>query len=375
MKILQISSAQSFGGGERYVADLTSALLERGHEVHIVVRPNSPIPSKIPKLSRRNVSMLPLRNALDVQSAHELARIAKEQRSEIIHAHMARDYPLAAYAARRNPAAKLIITRHVLFQLNRLHGRILSRAARVIAVSQAVARQLNSQRLLPAERISVVRNGVDVARLRKARVNFNSEERAELLRSWALPKGCLLVGSIGQLNPLKGHEEFVRAAALVLTEIPHARFVIAGEDDSPGAGTRLAVSKLIGELDLQEKVRLLGRVDDVGPFLASLDLYVSASRTESFGLGMAEAMACGIPVVATGTEGALEIIRLGETGIITDINAPGELAKAIMLLLCDSKQRDVMGQNAFEHASEHLALPQMVDAVERIYRESHTISN
>jgi L-malate glycosyltransferase len=368
MKILQISSAQSFGGGERYVADLTSALLERGHDVQIVVRPNSPIPSKITKLSYQSVSVLPLRNALDVQSARELARIAKEQHSEIIHAHMARDYPLAAYAARRNPNAKLIVTRHVLFPLNRLHGRILSRAARVIAVSRAVAHQLNSQRLLPAERISVVPNGVDVERLRNARLSL---DRAELYQSWGLPEGCSLVGSIGQLNPLKGHEVFVRAAALVLEAIPQARFVIAGEDDSPSAETRLAVSNLITELGLQDKVRLLGRVDDVGPFLAALDLFVSASRTESFGLGMAEAMASGIPVVATSTEGALEIIRQGETGIITDINEPNELAKAITFLLSHPEQRELMGHSAFEHAREKLSLQQMVDAIERIYRESH----
>jgi glycosyltransferase involved in cell wall biosynthesis len=368
MKILQISSAQSFGGGERYVADLTTALQERGHEVHIVVRPNSPIPSKITTLSPQNVSILPMRNALDVQSANELARIAREQQSEIIHAHMARDYPLAAYAARRNPHAKLIVTRHVLFPLNRLHGRILARAARVIAVSQAVARQLNSQRLLPAERISVVPNGVDVERLRNSRLSL---DRADLHQSWGLAEGCLLVGSLGQLNPLKGHEIFVRAAALVLLEIPQARFVIAGEDDSPGAETRLSVSRLITELNLQDKVRLLGRVDDVGPFLAALDLFVSASRTESFGLGMAEAMASGIPVVATSTGGALEIIRHGETGIITDINEPNELAKAIIFFLSHPEQRELMGQSAFEYARDKLSLQQMVDAIERIYRESH----
>ena len=141
MRILQISSASSFGGGERYVVDLSNSLLGRGHEVFAAVRPKSPLMNYL-QIPATNVKTLPLRNALDVSSARALLRFVKENKIDVIHAHMARDYSLAAYAARVKPQPKFIVTRHVLFRLNGIHRRTLARATKLIAVSSAVARQL-----------------------------------------------------------------------------------------------------------------------------------------------------------------------------------------------------------------------------------------
>jgi len=166
LRILQISSASSFGGGERYVADLTNALHERGHDLYLAVRQRSPLVDHV-RLSPLKIKTLPLRNALDVQSARELARFVRKHEIEVVHAHMARDYSLAAYAARRNPDAKFIVTRHVLFLLNRLHRQTLARAHRVIAVSNAVARELRTQRVTCDELITVVHNGIDTDRFER----------------------------------------------------------------------------------------------------------------------------------------------------------------------------------------------------------------
>src|SRR5690242_19725821 len=155
MRILQISSASSFGGGERYLVDLSNALLARGHELFVAVRPESPLPKHL-DLAAHNIKTLPLRNALDARSAQGLARIVKQCGIEVIHAHMARDYSLAAYAARSYPEPRFFVTRHVLFPLSRLHRRTLSKATKVIAVSRAVAKQLNEQQIVPDEKIALI---------------------------------------------------------------------------------------------------------------------------------------------------------------------------------------------------------------------------
>src|SRR6185503_15520658 len=98
MRILQISSAASFAGGERHLVDLTNALAARGHDLYAAVRPGSPLIAHL-GIPSDNVQTLPLRNALDVQSAHALARFVKKHQIEVVHAHMARDYSLAAYAS------------------------------------------------------------------------------------------------------------------------------------------------------------------------------------------------------------------------------------------------------------------------------------
>ena len=91
MRILQISSASSFGGGERYLVDLSNALVERGHEVFVALRPDSPLRNQL-SVQSQNIKTLPLRNALDARSAQGLARLVKQNGIEVVHAHMARDY-------------------------------------------------------------------------------------------------------------------------------------------------------------------------------------------------------------------------------------------------------------------------------------------
>ena len=367
MRILHISSAQTFGGGERHLADLVNALATRGHDVFAVVRPDSPLIAALTGLPAQNLVPLPLRNSLDASSAGRLASFVRKQKIELVHAHMARDYPLAAYATRRNPDAQLIVTRHVLFPLNPLHKITLSRVARVVAVSDAVGRQLSMQKIVPRERVTVVHNGIDIARFETAMREF---DREQFCRRWALPEKNTLVGSVGSLNPLKGHDDFLQAAARVADIFPGAYFIVAGVDVTAGQTNRANLERLVRKLKLESRVRFIGKMDDVAPLFCALDISVSASHSESFGLAIAEAMTTGTPVVATETEGAREIIRDDETGLLVKVRDVGALAEAIGALLSDEKKRQRIGQSAREEVRLRFSLDRMVDATEQIYQES-----
>jgi glycosyltransferase involved in cell wall biosynthesis len=362
LKILQISSAASFGGGERYVADLTNALVARGHDLYAVLRPQSPLIGHL-KLERDRIKTLPLRNSLDVPSAHELARFVAQHRIEIIHAHMARDYSLAAYAARRNRQAKFIVTRHVLFQMNRLHRHTLARARRVIAVSNAVARELRSQRIVSDSQLAVAPNGVDVDRFA---IEF---DRAQFLQSIGLPANVPLVGSIGELRTLKRHDDFIRAAARVVSQFPEAHFVLAGVDTSHSSDVHKHLEQLVVETGLKGRFHFLGWVEDAEKLLRAIDVFVSASETESFGLAIAEAMAAGTAVVATATEGASEVIANQETGLLAPIGDVARIAESIALLLSDGERRRQIATRAREVVNAKFSLQRMVDQIEQIYRE------
>jgi glycosyltransferase involved in cell wall biosynthesis len=348
LNILQISSASSFGGGERYVADLTNALTERGHELYVAVRPNSPLPHHL-RLSAERIVTLPLRNALDVQSAHALDRFVRQRRIDIVHAHMARDYSLAAYAARRSQT-KFIATRHVLFQLSRLHRHTLARAARVIAVSEAVARELRAARVVNEKQIAVIPNGVDVARFNRARTESHHG---------------LLVGSIGEIRTLKRHDDFIRAAARIASQFPEAQFVLAGTGEG-----REQLEQLVVELGLSDKFRFLGWVEEAEKLLCEMDVFVSASETESFGLAIVEAMAAETAVVATATEGAQEVIEDQKTGLLVPIGAVDQIADAVVSLLADRDKREAIASRARQAANEKFSLTRMVDEIERIYLKS-----
>jgi len=365
LRILQISSAQSLGGGERHLADLANGLAGRGHDVYVALRPNSPLIKELASLANENISTLPLRNSLDATSAQALSRLVRRKRIQLVHAHMARDYPLAAYATRTNPDSTLIITRHVLFPLSRLHRITLLRAARIIAVSSAVAARIKADAIVPAEKISVVLNGIDTARFSQARARFN---RREFLESWQLPADSLLVGTVGELTPLKGQEEILRAASQLLKQLPQAHFIIAGVDHSQKKQHLKRLEGLIKELNLSAHVSLVGWLDDLAELYCALDVFVSASHTESFGLAIAEAMASGAAVVATETEGATELLRQGETGRLVPIENVGALAESILLLLRDKEQRARLGAAAQQAAAANFSLERMIAETEAIYR-------
>ena len=359
MNILQISSASSFGGGERYVADLTNSLIARGHSLFAALRPGSPLIRHL-QLPTERILILPLRNALDVPSAHELERFVRRQRIDVVHAHMARDYSLASYAARRNRQTKFIATRHVLFQLNRLHRHTLARATRVIAVSSAVAREL--RRVVNEKQIALIPNGIDVERFERARVGF---DRAGFLRGLGLSEDCLLVGSVGELRTLKRHDDFIRAAARIVSRFPATHFVLAGVDTL--GDVRKQLEKLVVELGLRDCFHFLGWLDEAEELLCAMDVFVSASETESFGLAIAEAMAAGTPVVATRTEGAQEVVEDQKTGLLVPIGDVARIAEAVTMLLSNPERRREIGAHAHDAANKKFNLNRMVDEIEKIY--------
>jgi len=366
VKILYISSAQSLGGGERHLGDLANGMAQRGHEVFVALRPASPLIQELKNLRKENLTTLPMRNALDAKSARDLSKLVTGKGIQIVHAHMARDYTLAAYATRKNPHAKLIVTRHVLFSLNPLHRITLGRAARVIAVSQAVASQLSKSNIAAPEKITVVHNGVDTARFAIARNRF---DRSQFLRNWELPEDSLLAGTVGELTPLKGQAEFLKAAAQVVQHHPNAYFVIAGTDNSSDKTNGAALEDLILRLKLKERVLSVPWMDDIAQLYCGLDVFVSASHTESFGLAIAEAMACSTAVVATATGGVTELVQPNETGLLVQVGDVDDLAEAMLDLLGDKEKRVRLGRAAQQAIASKFTITRMLDNTERIYRE------
>lgn len=360
MKILQICSARELGGGEKHLADLANGLTRHGHDVFVAVVPGSPLLAELAAVPKQNIVELPMRNALNVGSALKLSRLVRRHEIEIVHAHIARDYPLAALVTQRT-SARLVLTRHVLFPLNRIHRLTLRRTARVIGVSQAVTEGLRAQQIFDPDKIVCVLNGIDIERFAKAREHSDGSEQSREKK--------LRVGMVGHLAPIKGPEDFVHAAAVVCHLRDDVEFIIAGEDKSNSGENRRRLEKLINDLNLNEHARLIGWVKDVTTLLATFDLFVSPARSEPFGLSIVEAMASGVAVISTMSEGAREIIDDNRTGRLVPIGHPETMAKAIDELLSDEKERDRLRGNARRDVGKRFSLQTMLEATEKIYRD------
>lgn len=345
----------SFGGGERHLADLSRALVNRGHDVYAATVPGTALAAELSFVTEERRFGLSPRSY--VKNLRGLARFVREQGIEIVHVHAARDYHLAAMVVRLASNARLVLTRHVLFPLRRINRPLLRRVDRVIAVSEAVAESLRRNGVIEAAKIRLVHNGIDVDRFARAAAGAREGD------------GPVLVGTVGHLAPIKGHDVFVRAAALIAARREGVRFVVIGEDKFPELDHRRALEKLVAELGLNDVVSLPGWRDDMPAELSSLTLFVSAARSEPFGLAIVEAMAAGLAVVATASEGAVEIIDDGATGKLVPVDNPEALAHAINHLLDNAPERARLGRNASLTARERFSLQRMASDTEKVYAE------
>ena len=342
----------TFGGGERHLTDLSHALVDLGHEVYAASVDGSPLWTELSFLDQEHTLALSRRNY--VKNVSRLAGFVRAHDIEIVHAHAARDYHMASLGVRLASRARLVLTRHTLFPLRSINKPILKNAGRVIAVSHAVAESLRQNGVIEASKIAVVHNGINVDHF--ARLVAPADSR-------------MLVGTVGHLAPIKGHDVFVRAAALIAARRRDVHFVVIGEDKSPQMQNRRSLESLVTELDVNGIVDLPGWRDDIPWFLPSLTLFVSAARSEPFGLAILEAMASRLPVVATASEGALEIIEDGVSGKLVPADDPQTLAQAINDLLDNPDERARLGQNARLAARQRFSLQRMATDTERVYRD------
>jgi L-malate glycosyltransferase len=351
MRILQVCSVTTFGGGERHLADLSRALTDLGHEVYAACVPGSSLRDELSFLnSSRILALSPLNYVGNLRS---LAAFVRAHEIEIVHAHAARDYHLVALAVRLGSRPRLVLTRHALFPLRGINRHLLRSAGRVIAVSEAVAESLRQNGVIDPSKIRVVHNGIDIERFNRSRSAGDG----------------VLVGTVGHLAAIKGHDIFIRAAALIAARRTGVRFVVIGEDKSPQMKDRRYLENLVAELGVGEIVSMPGWSDDIPALLSSLTMFVSAARSEPFGLAIVEAMAAGLPIVAAASEGALETLEDGQSGRLIPLNDYEALAAAIDDLLDDAHERSRLGRNALIAAGRHYSLTRMARDTEQVYGE------
>jgi len=363
MKILQICSARTLGGGERHLVDLAHALSQDGHDVFVALSTGSPLATELSFLPTRNIFELARNGPWNALTAIRLARFVREHAIEIIHAHPGRDYALAAFVSWWSGKTPYVLTRHVLFPLKSIHKLTLRDVSRIIAVSHAVAAALKKQNLFDPRRIITIHNGIDTQRF--------SQTPGDRTRPAYLEKvnAPLLVGMVGHLAPIKGQEEFIRAAAIVASRRSEVAFIVAGEDKSRTGEHRAAITNLIGQLGMDGHIHLLGWIDEVTKLLRALDLLVSPSRSEPFGLAIVEAMASGVPVIASASEGSSEIVDDQVTGRLFPIGDVETLARIICDLLADEQERKRLSGNAKVVAQERFSIECMVASTEQVYRQ------
>jgi glycosyltransferase involved in cell wall biosynthesis len=359
VRILHISSARHYTGTERHIVDLCRNLDDRGHDVYVALRPTSNWQHRLSFLSPEKILHVSIRNSFGVLSALKIADFIREMEIDIVHAHVARDYIPASVACLASKRSRFVLTRHMLSPLKPFNKYALKNLSKAIGVSEFVGRELRG--VFPGSKVAVIPNGLDLEAMRD-----REALRDEFRTLHRIPGDVPIVGTLGELSVAKGQRDFVLAASEIVKRIHNAQFVVTGLDHTLDGSFRRELRRLVSILGMQDRFLWLDWLEDTAPFYAAIDVFVSASHSESFGLSILEAMIRGTPVVATATEGAREL--LGPDWPLVNVSEPLELATAVCDTLADER-RQSRGDELRRRAAERFSLARMLDETERLYDE------
>ena len=305
----------------------------------------------------------------DPRGVVRLARLLHRERPQVVQTWMDHSNLIGGVAARLAARAPVIWGVHHTNHIPQLTKRTtlmtvsacarLSRwlPTRIVCCSES-AREAYAQQGFAAERLTVIPNGFDTDAFRP-----DPAARLDVRRELGLAPDATLIGLVARYDPFKDHANFLRAAAALKGRLPDVHFLLCGDGVDPGNET---LASMVAALGLQGHCHLLGLRRDVPRLQAGLDLATSSSASESFPLAVGEAMACGVPCVATDVGDSALIV--GETGRVVPPHDPLALAAAweeLLALAPDARRR--LGQAARLRVQERYELVGITRRYENVY--------
>lgn len=364
MNVLHLINTAGPGGAETVYLSIVRGL-DRERWRPVAVLPNPEWLSD--QLSEVGVEPLfaRSRHPCDAGYLRRLARIVREHRVDLIHSHLFGPSVTGSLLGIRF-RVPVVCTVHGEGDIDpreryrALKFAILNRgASRVVFVSDSLRRHFLRAGPLREELTTVIPNGIDAA-------TFSGGPDPSLRAQLGIGPDEFLVGAVGNVREAKAYDVLLCAAALLKARHAGFRFVVIGQAQGEVYGQLLRLRERLG---LESDVHFTGFRDDVHRALAALDLYLITSRHEGFSLSTVQAMASGLPVVATRCGGPEEILGDGRTGILVDPGAPAQVAGAIERLRRDSAERRRLGANARREAVSRFSVEAQLRGYERLYEE------
>jgi glycosyltransferase involved in cell wall biosynthesis len=360
LRILGVDPELGFAGGETQVLGLTLGLLRGGHHAELACDPRGRL---YERARREGITChpLPIRNALDFAAGIRLRKLLSREHYDIAHFHTSRAHSMAPFA--RGHARALVVTRRMDYRPNRLFAPFLYNRAvdAVAAISSKVADVLGAAGVAP-DHLRIIPSGVDCEHFHPANLSEREGARTRL----GIAQSDFLVGTVGMLEERKGHRYLLEAIAILNRTRGAAsriKCAIAGE-----GAMRDQLATLTRELGIAGDILFLGMISDSRHLLDALDVFVFPSLKEGLGVALLEAMACGLPVVATRAGGITDIVEDNHSGLLVPLREPGPMADAIASLDEDIIRRSRLGSAGRVRVAENFSMDAMTKNTINLYR-------
>lgn len=365
--IVYVITKSNWGGAQRYVYDLASAMKERGFLVSVAAGGTGELLIRSKASGMKTVSIEAFTRdvslAQDIGALREIYTLLKKERPLVVHVNSSKA-GIPALAARLAGVPTVIFTVHgwawneerPFYQ--RMAMRIIYWCTfvlchKIIVVSEEARRQA---RFFPfvQGKVSVIHNGV----------RFDTLVSREEARTHLLPtsKRSFWIGTIGELHKVKGHNILIEAYEHVSPDVPDSTLLIIGEGQE-----RSALERQMRIEGVSGSTHLLGHVVDIEKYLLAFDVFVLPSRSEGFPYVLLEAGKACLPVVATRVGGIPELITDDETGVLVAYGDRGALTEALTSLALDPDRRERLGKALYERIKKEFTLEQMVEKTLALY--------
>jgi len=376
MKILYAITKSNWGGAQRHVYDLAVAMKTVGHEVFAAVGGEGLLKEKLEKAGIYTYSIGALGRDISVSkdagSFKELYSIIKEKRPDVLHLHSTKMTGLGSAAGRLLGVKSIIQTIHgwAFNEDRQWYERLAIRISSWMTMVLCHATVLISKREYDqATRFPFVKKKLKLIALGIKPPVFMSIDGAKQLFAKKISMEFnefdkkIIVGTIAELHRNKGLPYLVKTATKVIENHPNSLFIVVGEGEE-----RQQLEKEIGNLGLENTIKLLGYVENSSEYLKAFSIFVLPSIKEGLPYTILEAGSASLPVIATIVGGIPEIITDMKSGILVQPKNPKELAHAISFMIEHPEERRAYSSALHEKVLKDFSLEEMIAKTENVYK-------
>ena len=375
LRVLQYSEAYGVGGVLKVIERLSLGLSESSRppiKQVLILIDKQEIKKYFEKVTKNNLSVIKTRY-IDLPSGYfsfkefyHLKSLIKEDNFNIAHIHLyAPDSCRTAILAASMAGVPVITTEHLYSEVTTFRRYVLKWLSqvlinRIIAVSESVKVNLVRNRGVRPSKIETIPNSIDLNLFCKDSSKKNNSTNIRC--SHIFDDNTVLIGTVAAFFARKGHEYLLGAASKIIDKHPNTKFIFIGE-----GSLILEMKKRAQELGLSKNVEFLGFIENVLPYYSIFDIFVLPSLGEGMPLTLLEAMAMGVPVVATAVDGSKELVLDGETGLLVPSQNVMALAKAIEYMIENPEKAKEMGNAGRKRIRNKYSLQRNIEETINIY--------
>ncbi|HHV96995.1 MAG TPA: glycosyltransferase [Clostridiaceae bacterium] len=362
IKVLYLLNHAGKAGTERYVYTLIEKLNNKRIKAYFAYNEEGLLVERLKNIGVETF-VIEMKNPFDVKAAFELSRLCKKLGIDLIHTQFLRENYIAILSKIFNPRIKVIYTNHFVMANNRIQkffNRLMTQFNSGIIAVCNVGRDMLISNGNKASIIEVIFNGVDVA-------YWKEPVESTLRKELKIGGDEFVILCASRFAHDKGHKYLVDSIKL-LKDMTNRKFKCVLAGDGPLLDD---IKKQVAELGLQDDIIFIGFRSDMKNLYTGSDLYVNSSEHEALSFLIIEALASGLPVVATNMGGNSDIINpITNCGLLVEYNNPESMAKGILKLMEDENLYRKFKENAYKAVDEFFNLDKVVDKTYNLYEKS-----